>query len=91
MSHPSLIGFCLTFSKCIILGVLSEKWLSRTSLYLEDIIDLLEVPEVPDGDHDGWSHPHLTGFCLTFSKMYNNSGVQQNMVIRNLPGLGGHP
>ena len=33
--------------------MLSEKWLSRTSLYLEDILDLLEVPEVPNRDHDG--------------------------------------
>ena len=85
------LDFAWHFQKCIILGVLSEKWLSRTSLYLEDILNLLEVPEVSDGDHDGWSHPHLTGCCLTFSKMYNTWGVKQNMIIRNLPGLGGCP
>ena len=67
--------------------MLSEKWLSRASLYLEDILDLLEIPEVPDWGPDGWSHPHST----VFSKMYNTWGVKLNMVIRNLPGLGGHP
>ena len=60
-------------------------------IFLIEVPDLLEVPEVPDGDHDGWSHPHSTGFCLTFSKMYNTWGVKQNMIIRNLPGLGGCP
>ena len=28
-------------------------------LYLEDTFDLLEVPEVSDGDHDGWSYLQL--------------------------------
>ena len=41
------------FQKCIILGVLCEKCPSRTSPYLEDILDLPEVPEVPDGGPDG--------------------------------------
>ena len=58
------------------LRVLSEKWLSRTTLYLEDILNLLEVPEVPDGDHDGWVHLHSTGFCLRFPKMYITEGVK---------------
>ena len=31
-----------------------------------DVPDLLEVPEVPDGDPDVWGHLHSTGFCLRF-------------------------
>ena len=53
----------------------NTKWLSGISLYLEDIIDLLEVPEVLDGDPDGWGHLHSTGFCPRFPKMYNTWGV----------------
>ncbi len=49
------LEFACSFQKYIILGVFSEKLLSRTSLYLEDVIHL---PEVPDVDHDGWSHLH---------------------------------
>ena len=60
--------------KYITLGVFSEKFLSRTSLYLEDVIHL---PEVPDVDHDGWSHLHWTGFCLRFPKIYNTWGVSK--------------
>ena len=45
----------LGFKKYVVLVVLSEKWLSGTSPYLEDI---LHPPEVPDGDHDGWDHLH---------------------------------
>ena len=52
--------------------MLSEKELSRTSLYLEDILDLLEVPEVNDGDPDVWSNLYSTGFCL---ELYNTWGV----------------
>ena len=58
---------------------------------MEDILDFLEVPEVPDEDPDGWGHLHLTGFCQRFPKMYNTWGVKQNMVIRNLPILRGCP
>ena len=47
------VDFARGFQKYIILGVLSEKLLSGTSPYLEDI---LHPPEVPNGDHDGWSH-----------------------------------
>ena len=49
--------------KYVILVVLSGKWLSGTSPYLEDII---HSPTVPDGDHDGWDHLHWTGFFLRF-------------------------
>ena len=38
----------------------SEKMLPGTSLYLEDILDLLEVP---DGDNNGWSHLHSIRFA----------------------------
>ena len=44
------LDFARGYQKCIILVVLSEKLLSRTSPYLEDVLDL---PEVPDGHHDG--------------------------------------
>ena len=71
--------------------MLSEKWLSRTSLYLEDVLDILEVPEVPDEDHDSCGYLHSIGFYLRFPKMYNTWGVKQNIVIRNLHILGGHP
>ena len=49
------LDFALGFQKYIILGVVSEKYLSGTSLYLDDV---LHPPEVPDGDHDGWGHLH---------------------------------
>ena len=71
--------------------VLSEKKLSGTSLYMEDILELLEVPEVPHGDPDVWGHLHLTRFCLRFPKMYKNCDVKQKIIVRNLPILGGHP
>ena len=38
----------------------SAKWLQRTSSYLEDILDLLEVPEVLDQGPDGWGNLHST-------------------------------
>ena len=63
------------FQKCIILVVLCEKCPSRTSPYLEDVLDLLEVSEIPDDHHDGWGNLHSTGFCLRFPKMYNTWGV----------------
>ena len=69
------LDFAQGFQKCIILGVLCEKSSSRTSPYLEDVFDLLEVPEVPDGDPDGWGHRHSTGFGPRFPKMYNTWGV----------------
>ena len=65
--------FASDFQNCIILGVLSEKLLSGTFLYLEDVLYLLEVP---DGDHDGWDHLHSSGFCLRFPKMYNTWHVK---------------
>ena len=40
--------------------------LSGASPFLMDVPDLLEVPEVPDGDPDVWGHLHATGFCLRF-------------------------
>ena len=43
------LDFPQDFQKCIILGVLSEKCSSRSSPYLEEIFDILEVPEVPEG------------------------------------------
>ena len=49
------LDFAQGFQKYIILLVFSEKLLSRTSPYLEDVIHL---PEVPDGDQDGWGHLH---------------------------------
>ena len=70
------LHFVQGFQKCIILGVLCEKCPSRTSPYLEDVLDLLEVPEVPDGDPDGWGHHHSTGFCPRFPKMYDTWGVK---------------
>ena len=51
--------------------MLSKNWLSRMFPYLEDILDLHEVPEVPDGHHDGWGYLHSTGFSLQFPKIYN--------------------
>ena len=48
------LEFACGFQKYILCGVFSEKLL-RTYLYLEDVIHL---PEVPDVDHDGWSHLH---------------------------------
>ena len=49
------LDFVRGFQKYIILGVLSEKLLSGTSPYLEDI---LHLPVVPDGYHDVWGHLH---------------------------------
>ena len=46
------LDFAEGYQKCIILVVLSEKLLSKTSPYLEDVLDL------PDGHNDGWSHFH---------------------------------
>ena len=40
------LDFARGYKKCIILVVLSEKLLSKTSRYLEDVLDL---PEVHDG------------------------------------------
>ena len=74
--HLHSSGFCLRFPKMYNTWHLSEKWLSRTSLYLQDILDLPEVPEVPDGDPDVWGHIHSTGFCLRFPKIYKTSGVK---------------
>ncbi len=45
------LDFSWGFQKYVTLVVLSEKWLSGTSPYLEDI---LHPPELPDGDHDGY-------------------------------------
>ena len=45
--------WCWCWCCCWVEGVLSEKWLSGTSPYLEDI---LQPPEVPDADHYGWGH-----------------------------------
>ena len=59
--------------KCFILVVLSEKWWSRTSPFLEDI--LYEVPEISGGGPHGWGHLHSTGFCLRFPTMYNTWGI----------------
>ena len=70
------LDFVQGFQKCIILGVLCEKCPSRTSPYLEDVLDLLEVPEVPEEDHNGWSHVHSTVICLRFPKIYNTSGAK---------------
>ena len=42
------LDFAQSFQKCIILGV------SGISQYLGDVLDL---PNIPDGDHDGWSNP----------------------------------
>ena len=63
------LDFVQGFQKC-------EKRLSRTSPYLEDIFDLLEVPEVSDGDPNDWDHLPSTGFCARFQKMYNTWGVR---------------
>ena len=49
------LDFAWGFQKCIILWVLE---------------DILHLPDVPDGDHDGWGYLELTIFCLGFSKMY---------------------
>ena len=73
------LDFAWGSQKHIILGMLCEKWLSGTSLYMEDVFDLLGVLEVPDGDHDSWSHLHSTGFCLGFPKMENTWGVMWKM------------
>ena len=43
---------------------------------MEDVLNLLEVPEVPDGDDDGWGHIHATAFCLMVLKMYNTLDVK---------------
>ena len=42
--------------------VFALKWPSRSSVYLEDILDLLDLPEV---DHDAWG----ARFCLQFTKI----------------------
>ena len=44
--------------------MLSNKLLSGTSPYLEDI---LHPPEVSDGDHDGWGHLKMD-FASSFQK-----------------------
>ena len=67
------LDFACGFQKYIILGMLSEKYLSGISLYLEDV---LHPPEVPEGDHDGWGQVYYTGFCLRFPKIYNTWGVK---------------
>ena len=51
----------------VILGMLSEKGLSGTSPYLEDIP---HHPEVHHNYHDGWYNLHWTGFCLRLPKIY---------------------
>ena len=45
------LDFARGFQKYTILRVSSEKCLSGTSTYLEDV---LHHPEVPDGDLDHW-------------------------------------
>ena len=47
------VDFAQGFQKSIIIGVLCEKSSSRSSIYLEDVLDLLELPEVHVGDPDG--------------------------------------
>ena len=49
------LDFAQGFQKYKILWVLSEKYLSGASLYLDDV---LHPHEVPEGDHNGWGHLH---------------------------------
>ncbi len=36
-----------------------------------DIPDLLDLPDLPHGNNDAWSHHPLTGFNLRFPKIYD--------------------
>ena len=56
-----------------ILNTTSETLLSGTSPYMEDV---LNPPEVPDHDHDGWVHLYWIWFCLRFPKIYNTLGFK---------------
>ena len=49
-------------------GVFGAKESSRTSLYLEDILDLLNLPGC---DYVVWGCLYWTGFCLGFPKIYD--------------------
>ena len=56
------------FQKYMIHGYFLQIKSSRTSLYLEDIPDLLDHPDCPGGDHDTWSHHQSTGLSWCFQK-----------------------
>ena len=71
--HLHSTGFCQRFPKLYNTWGVSEKLLSGTFLYLEDVFYLLEIP---DRNHDGWDHLHSSGFCLRFPKMYNTWHVK---------------
>ena len=45
------------------------------NLYFEDVLDLLEVPEISDGGPYGWGHLYSTVFCLRLPKIFNTWGV----------------
>ena len=63
----------------LIHGYFSQIKLSITSLYLEDINDL---PDLPDCHDDTWSHHHQSGFDLRFPKIYDTLVFVANKVIR---------
>ena len=76
--HLHWTWFCLRFPKYIILGVLNEI-----------VVRNHPILGVPDVDHDGGGHLHWTWLCIRFPKKY--WGVKWQIVVRNLPILGGHP
>ena len=52
-------------------------------MYLEEIPD---HPDLPDGDHDTWSHHQATGFVLRFPKIYDTWVSIANNVIKDILG-----
>ncbi len=56
-------------------------------MYLEDI---LELPDLPDGDDDAWSHHHSTGFDLRFTKSMIHRVFLAQKVKKNILELGGY-
>ena len=59
----------------IIMPLVFTNTVIKTSLYLEDILHILDLPQI---DHNTWDCLHWTGFCPRFLKL----------VIKNLSIVG---
>jgi len=74
------------FRKAVIQSALQSNFGSSSPILFHLLFFFIILP---DGDHDGWGLLHWTDYCLRFPKIYDTWGIWGEIVIKNLPVLGG--